>query len=261
MLWEVPRPKTELEKFSNFQLDKPPFPIKKLFGHKASEEIFGEIETEEFRVRLKPTDSYKYARMLAKIAHCYAVARLGLGKFRPMLLPAIRGDRRFPLHFAVGGITTEAEKGASRHELGIFLVNLHGRDMYVVRIRLFSNLGWPEYFVIAGTTLNCIARPYRLMLEASSVAVRSFRSVWGRSNPVRDGNGLWDYLCFNCKDIVVKGVLLPDEIVIRCGKCGIWNVPYWFHRAWGLTYDLMPELQQPADPYFRAIWPAPEQKK
>jgi hypothetical protein len=112
-----------------------------------------------------------YVRLLAKIAHSYAVAELGLNAFKPFLNNLILGIPPLsPCHF-VGGNPNEGPptgklpaSGIERHEIGIIPASdaLHGctitppRDpralekLVVVRIRLFGDFGAPIHYVVVG---------------------------------------------------------------------------------------------------------------
>jgi hypothetical protein len=96
-------------------------------------------------------DIVHLGRMLAKIAHSYAVAELGYGAFRPLLLDIILN--RPPLHIShyVGGIRDqEIPVGNDLHEIEIDKTGL-GRDQYVVvKIQLFADRQLPVYYVVAG---------------------------------------------------------------------------------------------------------------
>jgi hypothetical protein len=100
---------------------------------------------------IKPWLSSLYAmaqcRVLAKIAHSFAVAKLGLAGFIPMLPAFILGknDRNF---YYVGGTLDKSGAGTELHELGF---EVDESNYLVVRIRLFSSLGAPVFRVVVGT--------------------------------------------------------------------------------------------------------------
>jgi hypothetical protein len=92
--------------------------------------------------------------MLAKIAHSYAVAELGLAELEKYNLPL----RKLILEKAastghyVGGQPTKdppAEPGLL-HKLQIERGDLHGIQFVLVHIRLFAHLGAPQYHVVVG---------------------------------------------------------------------------------------------------------------
>jgi hypothetical protein len=101
-----------------------------------------------------------YMRMLAKIAHCYAVAEFGLDNFTPLLVPIIRSQQVNAIDHFVGGFTTilPAVPGV-HHELNHSTPIIHGVRYLMVRIRLFAHLGAPIYLIVAGTLSATDARP------------------------------------------------------------------------------------------------------
>jgi hypothetical protein len=96
----------------------------------------------------------QFSRWLAKIAHAYAVARLGLGGFEPTLLDLIHG-RNLAIGPELVGSDPETPPPASSvlHQLDLLQ---HARFV-VVRIRLFASSSidgahpLPVYLVVAGT--------------------------------------------------------------------------------------------------------------
>jgi len=105
------------------------------------------------QIRMRPIE---YARMLAKIAHCYAVAFLGYGSFKPLTIDLILG-RTENISYTVGGdwdIPPSLKDGG--HLLNLeFLINVIRRQFLIlVEIRLFSSAGTPNYRVVAGKAEN-----------------------------------------------------------------------------------------------------------
>ena len=99
---------------------------------------------------------HDFARMLAKIAHVYAVAEFGADTFRPMLPPFILGKIDM-VPYVVGG----DESGAALPEFqdGLHHIYRHdcctnGVDYLVIAIRLFAILGMPRYHVIVGEAIK-----------------------------------------------------------------------------------------------------------
>jgi hypothetical protein len=96
-----------------------------------------------------------FGRMLAKIAHSYAIAELGIGGFKPLLNDLIL--ERPPLHEAqfVGGCLIPEPPTTERYEIGLKIsYRLDGRGFWVVRVRLFADLDMPVYYVVAGEPLG-----------------------------------------------------------------------------------------------------------
>jgi HNH endonuclease len=100
----------------------------------------------------KTATSQFLGRMLAKIAHSFAVAELGLQKFNPFLRPIILGDDLSHLAHYVGGTRKIPPAIADIYE--IRLLNARSMDdrLYLkVVIRLLADLqGMPEYWVVVG---------------------------------------------------------------------------------------------------------------
>lgn len=101
---------------------------------------------------VKPTATFavpEFFRMLAKIAHAYTVAELGLGSFTPFLLPAIlRNDLDDSVQY-IGGSTSETPASRLTHEISHAL-HVRRPELVLVRIRLFAALDTPTYLVAAG---------------------------------------------------------------------------------------------------------------
>jgi len=94
-------------------------------------------------------DTQRFSQMLAKIAHSYAVARLGLGNFSPLLLSHILKTEGYPWHF-VGGDDAPLLSSTALHELSCNECEANGKRYIVVRVRLFAFLGAPNYSVVVG---------------------------------------------------------------------------------------------------------------
>jgi hypothetical protein len=100
-------------------------------------------------VRMRPIE---YARMLAKIAYSYAVANLGYGSFKSLVVDLILG-KTDNISYAVGGdweIEPPVKDGG--HLLSIsYLVDVDRKRAWViVDIRLFASIGSPTYHVVVG---------------------------------------------------------------------------------------------------------------
>lgn len=96
--------------------------------------------------------SVHLGRMLAKIAHSFAVAELGITGFTPFLLDIILGiDTRHLSHY-VGGTRDLPAASDKGYEIKLTTVESIGIPPYlVVKIRLLSDVsGMPEYWVVVG---------------------------------------------------------------------------------------------------------------
>lgn len=92
-----------------------------------------------------------FSRSLAKIAHAYLSAEIGIDAFEPVLPPAILGDID-ALHF-VGSPPENAAQLPIEEGVGhvMTVVDLNGPVPYVgVLMRLFSNFGTPQFLVVCG---------------------------------------------------------------------------------------------------------------
>lgn len=99
-------------------------------------------------------DLRAFCRMLAKIAHSYAVATLGPLGFTPLLDNIIRDQNlksREAMRF-VGCMPDQTVKENALHSLGNGFATLaDGRKFHIVKIRLFAQFGAPTYTVVVGT--------------------------------------------------------------------------------------------------------------
>jgi hypothetical protein len=95
-------------------------------------------------------DSHSFLRMIAKIAHSFLTAEMGVEAFRPTLPDVILGKSEEFWRY-VGGIVDPGPASDQLHEISIEQQRSHeGRSFYMVRLRLFANLGAPAYMVAAG---------------------------------------------------------------------------------------------------------------
>jgi hypothetical protein len=126
-------------------------------------EAFCRIDENAFR-RYAPGDKYgfqlaplnpdAYVRMLAKIAHAYAVAELGEKAFWPKLTRFIRGHRLKSLHW-IGGNMNVPDLSPQFHDIRWHIDAFSGVHYLVVSLRLFSFFGGPQYHIVVGE----LARP------------------------------------------------------------------------------------------------------
>jgi hypothetical protein len=157
-----------------------------------------DIEAIDWRIRSKHIRLWPFIRMLAKIAHAYCVAELRLDGFLPLLLPIIEGELGYPAHRFVGGSANIQDKHI-RHDLDLQREQHGGRMYWIVRIRMFADLGFPEYICAAGLDLcesdmiispldESDLRPFRIPKSEISTAERVPRpapQVW--VHPKGDG--------------------------------------------------------------------------
>jgi hypothetical protein len=86
-----------------------------------------------------------FCRMLAKIAHAFAAAELGIDNFLSFLPPIILGESRFISHY----VGTCEVAPPSENRLHRLMLHKVGRSLRV-RIRLFAAWGTPNYEVVVG---------------------------------------------------------------------------------------------------------------
>jgi hypothetical protein len=93
-------------------------------------------------------------RMLAKIAHSYAVAELGgPHSFRPFLTHIIRGQKPYYLTHFIGSDVVPAGEAADLHEIEIDQSGLGKERLIVVRLRLFATMKSQNHFIVVGERL------------------------------------------------------------------------------------------------------------
>ncbi len=113
------------------------------------------------RLRAKYSDQVEFptygssevvGRLLAKIAHTYAVAELGPDAFRPYLLGIIRGQDAGLMRHLIGSAAGAEPARGDLHEIEILPANaLDTGKLVIVKIRLFSNSpGVATHYVVAG---------------------------------------------------------------------------------------------------------------
>lgn len=98
-------------------------------------------------------DLYVFCRMLVKIGHAYAIAKLGMGSFAPLLPRVILDEDRDSATAVpfVGGMPPSPPESAL-HTLDQGTTVVAGITFVVVQIRLFAQFGAPTYVVTVGTT-------------------------------------------------------------------------------------------------------------
>jgi hypothetical protein len=102
-------------------------------------------------VRVATFSNLIFSRMLAKIAHSYAVAEWGFHSFRPVLLDLILGRTDTIAYWVGGNGPIKPADPTGLHRLELRREMLLGTEYVVCHIRLFCNFGAPEYRVVVGT--------------------------------------------------------------------------------------------------------------
>lgn len=90
-----------------------------------------------------------FCKLLAKIAHAFAVAKIGLSGFNPFLKPLIiKDDLSHCMHY-IGSIGNDEPPKSMLHDLNILEFN--NINAILVKVRLLCKLGAPTYIVAVGT--------------------------------------------------------------------------------------------------------------
>jgi hypothetical protein len=96
------------------------------------------------------------AQLIAKIAHGFAVSQFGLDGFVPMLIKLIRHDFNSdqphpdPFRLVGGDLRNFGAHSDRLHTLGWGFFETQSKAYLLVAVRLFSYLGGPIYYAIAG---------------------------------------------------------------------------------------------------------------
>lgn len=110
----------------------------------------------KFNLINKPFDAPQFARLLAKIAHCYLVAELGLDGFKPLLPRIILNDKEDD--HLLNYVGTHPIRAATCKELHSISYSLekstNDEQYYVVHIRLFAQQDTPTHYVVTGLPVN-----------------------------------------------------------------------------------------------------------
>ncbi|MCH7806955.1 MAG: hypothetical protein IH995_07420, partial [Proteobacteria bacterium] len=96
---------------------------------------------------------YYFWRILAKIAHGYAVCTIGEDNFEPFLLNYIREESKENFYL-IGGVPKKQPPIESLHRLELSHQVVGGVKYIVVRIRLFAFLNTPTYCVVVGKSIT-----------------------------------------------------------------------------------------------------------
>jgi hypothetical protein len=128
-------------------------------------------------------DTHMLYRMLGKIAHAFATAELGRGKFIPALPEMILTGQPDKFNH-VGGDPEPGPPAVALHQLGLGYQRANGRDYVVATIQLFANKGGPTYHVVVGESCeSTIARFMRVL----SNRISRLRARW-KSRSVSDSS-------------------------------------------------------------------------
>jgi hypothetical protein len=95
-------------------------------------------------------DAESLGRVLAKSAHAYAVAELGMNAFKPFLIDIVLGRPPLNIGHFVGSGVGDHPLGNDLHEIAIADPALGGNRYVVVKIQLFANHKMPVHYVVVG---------------------------------------------------------------------------------------------------------------
>jgi hypothetical protein len=99
----------------------------------------------------------EFFQMIAKIAHAFSVAELGIDSFSPFLTHIIcDGDTSNSLQW-IGGYQHTEPPGAALHELSFYADAATCPEVVAVRVRLLAPLETPTYLVAVGRRRHDIA--------------------------------------------------------------------------------------------------------
>ena len=93
-------------------------------------------------------EARQFGRMLAKIAHGFAVGELGFGGFRPLLQDVVRNDDPQFMGRLIGGAFLDPGPGTDLHEIA--LDRKTSPRHVLIHLRLFADRGMPSYWVVTG---------------------------------------------------------------------------------------------------------------
>lgn len=97
-------------------------------------------------------DEGDFGRMLAKIAHSYAVVE-GPCRFEPFLCHIVRGQKPHYLSHFIGSQLSTTDPPTDLHEISIDNSGIDRGLFVVVRVRLFASFDAPAHLVVVGRRL------------------------------------------------------------------------------------------------------------
>jgi hypothetical protein len=95
----------------------------------------------------------EFYRLIAKIAHSFAVAELGF-TFAPYLINLIEAKPpMFASHLVGGGLGDDTPAGDTLHEIEFApsIDGPRGDELITVRVRLFASTGGPNHYAVVGS--------------------------------------------------------------------------------------------------------------
>jgi hypothetical protein len=99
----------------------------------------------------KNIDMFAFVRLLAKIAHSYCCAELGVDGFKPYLLPIILDENREYAADLIGSDFSSHPTIGHFHDMQLLCSErVVGQKVLLVRVRLFSQYETPTHHLIVG---------------------------------------------------------------------------------------------------------------
>jgi len=120
-----------------------------------SNELSKYMQPEGQRVKVGTFNILEFYRMIAKIAHAYTVAQIGINAFKPLVTDLILGKSKTP-SFWIGGDrdgTQPATAGKHLHDLQLGSCVANNTEYVLASVRLFSFANMPNYYVVVGEKL------------------------------------------------------------------------------------------------------------
>lgn len=101
-------------------------------------------------------DFYAFFRMIAKIAHSFAVGEIGIDNFDPELPDLILGRNPGLISYLIGNLNWPLQNchPQTRHQMEFSISERPNGVFGVVTIRLFASSGTPRYEVVVGQITN-----------------------------------------------------------------------------------------------------------
>jgi len=116
-------------------------------------EIRNHIKSDGQRVKLSTVNMQQFSRMLAKIAHAYAIAEYGENSFVPMLPDLILGKSDTSAYLVGGDVSAPLLDEPVLHHIYRQDCLSNGVEYMLIAIRLFAFVGMPRYHVVVGKKL------------------------------------------------------------------------------------------------------------
>jgi hypothetical protein len=125
-------------------------------------EAWARVSPEEFKkhapndkdgIAIALVEPDAFVRMLAKIAHSYAVAELGEAAFSPVLCDFIRGKPMRALQW-IGGELRDPPATSSFHDIRWRIQTVNVTHYVVVDLRLFCFMASPLYRIVVGRLIS-----------------------------------------------------------------------------------------------------------